>query len=143
MNNEQASALKALIEPLEFVYSEPIALTKKEFKKLAQGSWVQINAKELHFSVVEGGFKIANATLFAKDEFGYLKVEPIKKEPHSFIKSKSSFFTLRYNVKVSDKIKEYLVAKMPIGLVLQYKKRKMIIDLYIADAINIEIKELL
>jgi len=135
-SNLQADSLISINS--NYFLSEPIELSKKHIKELKVGSWLKIEQEYLDIFVIKNSL---SAKIFSKDS--YLILEKKEKKAKKF-KIKKEQFSIKYGFQKELVNRVMAISKLPIRAVLLKGKRDFAnINLYINDAIYLEIKELL
>ena len=144
MNNLQANNLANFGFASKFrLLSEDIALSKKEFKKIASGSWIELDASTINAYFVQDTKVVANVELSVESGYLFAKSHILKKsKKFKMSSSKSSF-----NIEIScNNLREgkYIIAKVPVGVkLLSLGKEFAIAKLYFSGKFYLEIEELL
>jgi len=137
-NNLQADLL--ISSKLNFFISEPFTLNKKSKNSLKVGSYLKLNSNSLSVAL-KSKSSFLMAKVFAKNS--YLFIKKCKKNTNKF-KIKKDNFAIKFNLEKELLTNQTAIAKMPINaIMLKGKKEFANINLYISNAIYIEIKEIL
>ena len=137
-NNLQANSL--ISNSNNYFLSEPIELSKKDYKDLKVGSWLKIEQNSFNI-LINNKDKYIYAKVFNKD--GYLLIKKSKQKIKK-AKKDSQYFSIKYTLDKELINTIMVLTKFPIkAVLLKGKKDYAYIELYIQDSIYIEIKELI
>jgi hypothetical protein len=144
MNNLQANNLANFGFASKFrLLSEDISLSKKEFKKIASGSWIELDARTINAFLVLNTKAVADVELRVESGYLFVKSSILKKSK----KVKNSSSKSSFNLEIScDNLREgkYIIASMPVRVkLLSLGKEFAVAKLYFSGKFYLEIEELL
>jgi len=147
INNLQASNLVKIYnkEFSSFLESENIELSKKSFKNISIGSWIEIESRELKARYILDDMVVANSILEANGNYLYADFSFVKKcKAYKKSRDKSSF---SLKMKVDRKIiKNSYIALNTLPtevMILRAGKIFAYANLYFNGSFLLEIKEIL
>jgi len=142
-NNLQAISIQKLnsINFNRYIQSEDIYLDKKKFKKIKNGSWLNIETVKIDANCFENGKNRCSIKLTPNGEYLYAKVTNIVKK---YSKCKKECFNLRVKIDYIPHNSQFIIDKFPMSAVMyRGTKEFAYVNLYFNGTFVLEVKELL